>query len=148
MLRLLFRYTIFMYPQIACRIRFSFALFATYASSLLISLTSRVWQEHKELCWCILVLGSDTDALPTYYKLFDYVVLHRTYSISSYLLSFSPFEKANIFSDQVVLFRAQLMRLLTWHWRVAHRAGSAWILIRSHTGVINVYRLPRRRQRG
>ena len=34
MLRLLFRYTNLMYHQLACRIRFSFALFATYASSL------------------------------------------------------------------------------------------------------------------
>ena len=102
MLRLLFRYTTLMYHRIACRIRFSFALLATYVSSLLILLTSRVWQEHKGLCWYILVLGSDTDTLPTYYKRFNYVVrikliaFHPTFCIS-HLLSRLTYSRIKLY---------------------------------------------------
>ena len=55
-------------------------------------------------------LGGDTPLTPltVYFSVVEYVQL---YSISSYLLRFSPVEQANIFSDQVILFRTQLMRL-------------------------------------
>lgn len=100
MFQLLSRDADLMYPRSVCRIRFGFALLETYASFMVIhSPDGSQWPK-----------GLDTDAPPSYYMLFDHVTRMEQYSISSYLLDFSPFEKADIFSDQVVLFAIRLMR--------------------------------------
>lgn len=58
--------------------------------------------EHKELYWYILVLGFDTNALPTYCKRFNYVVrikltaFHPTFCIS-HLLSRLTYSRIKLY---------------------------------------------------
>lgn len=90
---------------------------------------------------------------PLTIKFSNCVVRHNLYSISSYLLHFSPVEQANIFSDQVVLFRAWANEThlkctdQLFYERVCIALGiESSVSLSPSCGVTIVYRLPYRRQ--
>ena len=116
--------------MVKCNVATPVSLYYPYVSSDSMSNTASFCASCDLLVFMVIPRQTVLRGQRTWYKrsvlllwVFQLWSMHNTHSISSYLLGISPFEKANIFSDQVILFAPGLMRPI---WNVLSRCHSGW----------------------